>query len=110
MIASSLYPHLEVHQTDDAVDVTLIGCSMLDEKCVETVREELLALTDTLPGRHVYLNLAQVEYMASAGLGLLLTLKRRMDSTGGNLTLCGARPMVYELFVVTRLTRHFHIV
>jgi len=109
MLTQALHPHLDVQHTPEAVDVTLHNCHQLDEECLETVREELLDLCAALEHRHVFMNLAHVGYMPSAGLGLLLTLKQRLDRSGGRLTLCNLNPLVRELFVVTRLTSYFHI-
>jgi anti-anti-sigma factor len=109
MIASALYPHLEVREAAEAVDVTLVDCPQLDEDCLETVREELLGVAETFGQRHLFINLVHVEYMPSAGLGLLLTLKKKLERSGGRLTVCNLGPMVRELFVVTRLTSFFHI-
>ncbi len=109
MFARFALTHLHIRESADAVHITLVGCRRLDEQTLERVREELLALADELGACHVFLSLAQVGYMASAGLGLLLTLKKKLDQSGGQLVIWGINPLVRELFEITRLTEYFHI-
>jgi anti-sigma B factor antagonist len=110
MIARSTYSHLDVHESAETVHVVLIDCRQLDEQRLEAVRDELLAFAEELGPAQVCLSLAQVEYMPSAGLGLLLTFKKKLDQIGAQLVIGGIRPLVRELFEITRLADYFNIV
>jgi anti-sigma B factor antagonist len=53
---------------------------------------------------HILLDLAEVAFVDSAGLGGILSVLKRLPA-GGSLTLCGCRPAVLELLRLTRLDR-----
>jgi anti-sigma B factor antagonist len=50
------------------------------------------------------LNLSQVTFMDSAGLGAIMSVYRQLDGKG-SLQVCGLHPRVKTLFDITRLTR-----
>ncbi len=52
----------------------------------------------------VVLDLSDVEFVDSTGLGVFLSLLKRLPASGG-LVLCGCRPPVAELVRLTRLDR-----
>jgi len=47
------------------------------------------------------LDFAQVAYISSAGLRVLLTTHKKMLSAGGSLTIANAMPAVREVFDIT---------
>ncbi len=58
-------------------------------------------------GEHrAVLDMGEVEFVDSTGLGAVLSLLKRLPP-GGNLVLCGCRPAVLELLRLTRLDRVF---
>ncbi len=72
-------------------------------------REDLDAFLDSVairPGIHLVLDLADVHYMASAALGRLVGLKKRVASVGGRFTI---RHVDHELMEVFRITRLVHV-
>jgi anti-sigma B factor antagonist len=56
----------------------------------------------------ILLNLSEVQFVDSSGLGALLSLLRQLGE-GGNLMLCGIAENVMNLFRLTRLNRVFQI-
>jgi anti-sigma B factor antagonist len=54
--------------------------------------------------RRVVLNLSQVGFMDSAGLGAIMSLFRQINGDG-SLHVCGLHPRIKTLFDITRLTR-----
>jgi anti-sigma B factor antagonist len=58
--------------------------------------------------RKVVLDLADVQFMDSTGLGTLLSLVKRVPP-GGSLALCGCGAAVMELMKLTRLDRVFQV-
>jgi anti-sigma B factor antagonist len=56
----------------------------------------------------ILLNLAEVQFIDSSGLGTLLSLVRQLGEQG-NLMLCGVAGSVMSLLRLTRLNRVFQI-
>jgi len=56
----------------------------------------------------ILLNLSEVQFIDSSGLGALLSLLRQLGEQG-NLMLCGIAENVMNLFRLTRLNRVFQI-
>ena len=74
-------------------------------RALETLNQEAGAERDA----RLVVDLAQIEYLSSAGLGYLVGLLKKLRLGGGNLRLCGLRPSIFELFEVMRLTQIFDI-
>jgi anti-anti-sigma factor len=62
------------------------------------------ALTEAgaMPGCWVVLDLSGVEFMASAGVHVLLDVAGQLETGGGGLVLAGPRPMVARVLSLTR--------
>jgi anti-sigma B factor antagonist len=58
----------------------------------------------------VVLDLADVEFIDSTGLSVLLNGLRRVTRAGGRMALVCTNPTVLRLFVITRLDSTFQIV
>lgn len=59
--------------------------------------------TDELGTDHLLLDFSHVESIHSVELGTLITLHKRLKTSGGRLTLFNLRPEVFEVFTVCRL-------
>ena len=75
---------------------------------------EVKRLVDSL-GRHgtldrVTLDLSKLHIVNSSFLAALVVMKKRLQTSGCTLFLCGLRPMVREIFGQLRFDRLFHIV
>ena len=65
-------------------------------------------LIDLLPhSRHIVLDLGQIDFMDSSGLGLLVRFLGRMHSAEGELKLCAVPANVAEVLRITRLRTIF---
>ena len=62
------------------------------EEVVENELEEITALT---------VNMAQVEYVSSAGLRVLLAVEKKMKAKGGTLIVEESAPAVMDVFKIT---------
>jgi len=62
-----------------------------------------------LAGRHVIVNLSNLDFVDSSGIALLLKIHRQAAGQGKSCTLCGLNPTVQQVLVVTRLHRFFTI-
>jgi anti-sigma B factor antagonist len=86
--------------------VVHFGAASFTEPGVGDLAPALLRLADR---RGLRLDLARVEYLGAAGLGVLLRLRRRVQAAGGWLALENVSPRLREVFDVTGLTRLFPI-
>lgn len=58
--------------------------------------------------KHIILQLAEVPYVDSAALGVLVDTQRRLKEKGGEIYLVQVTPFVLRAFEITRLIRIFH--
>jgi anti-anti-sigma factor len=72
---------------------------------LDTCFKAVQALTD----RQIILDLSELSYIGSAGLGAFVTLKRAVDARQGHIVLVGLNPMVYDLFDTAGFTKLFAI-
>jgi anti-sigma B factor antagonist len=73
---------------------------------VDELREALHHLIDS-GSRHLVLDLDQVTFIDSTGLGVLVGACRRAQSRDGSLSVVGARPRLLATFRLTGLTGVF---
>ncbi len=57
----------------------------------------------------VVLELSELSYIGSAGLGAFITLRHAVEARHANIVLVGLNPMVYDLFETAGLTKVFTI-
>ncbi len=72
------------------------------------LRERLLQYMDK-GVQEVEVNMRQLDFIDSAGLGVLIGIHKRLLERGGHVTLRGLRGSVKELFTLTRLDKVFEI-
>ena len=60
-------------------------------------------------GNTLVIDMSCVEYISSAGLRVLLSTAKRLNSSAGKLALCGLQPYVLEVFDVAGFTSIFRI-
>jgi len=57
----------------------------------------------------VVLNLAELDYVSSAGLRVLLATAKKLSRQNGRLVLCGLLPSVHDVFRISGLLNIFPI-
>jgi len=98
-------PNLKVEQTETGMVVRLVGCGSLNEQTTPDVEQQLIGLAAELGGVHLVVDLAAIHYMSSIGLGMLIGLRQKLRTAGGQLSTRGVREEIYDMFDATRLTR-----
>jgi anti-sigma B factor antagonist len=88
--------HVVVHVTG-VIDVHTVG----------VLRDQLVAPVDA--GHDVVVDLSQVTFLDSTGLGVLVTARKRIDARGGRISLVVDGERVMKVFRITALTRLFTI-
>ncbi|HEX2805487.1 MAG TPA: STAS domain-containing protein [Kineosporiaceae bacterium] len=89
-----------VHQGRRIVRVT----GEVDVNTGPKLRDHLLALV--AGGEHdIVVDLSEVSFLDSSGLGVLVMVHKRIRTAGGALRLAGCQPEVVSIFHVTALDR-----
>ena len=91
------------------VTAARLNAKSFDQANARAVGDELSRLADAAGAGELHLDLAPLERLSSAGLGKLLLLYKKVRAAGGKLSLHNARPAVYGVFAVTRLTGLFNV-
>lgn len=83
---------------DNALILSLTG--RLDSLTSSSIETELLNHIEqtSLP---ILINLQSLDYIASAGLRIILMAAKRAKSQEKNLTLCGLQPQIYHVFEIS---------
>ena len=90
-------------------DVAIVDCSgriVLGEETA-SMRQYVKALLTQSP--HVVLNLAQVNYVDSSGVGTLVSLYTTARGAGGNIKLAGLGTRVKDVLQITKLGTIFEV-
>ena len=96
-----------VRHQGDAVIVDLVGdVDLLHNK---PIHQTLVDVCANKPSR-LLVNLTDVTYMDSSGVGLLVEAYRKSKKYGGQLILFGLTVRVRSVFEVTKLDKFFKIV
>jgi anti-sigma B factor antagonist len=100
-------PLPSIEHSGDTTVFIFSGGAVRDEE--DMLAKELRGHTDGLAGRHLLLDLAHVRGIYSIEIGTLITLHKRLQATGGRLTLLGVGPDVYEVLRVMCLHNYLEI-
>ena len=81
---------------DDSLEIALSG--RLDTLTSPQLEKELSSSLDGV--KQLVLDFSALEYVSSAGLRVLLTAQKVMN-TQGSMKICHVRPLVMEVFEIT---------
>ncbi|MFC6022846.1 STAS domain-containing protein [Plantactinospora solaniradicis] len=90
------------------------GCTVLevrgelDMATSPQLRERLQRLVDA-GDRQVVVDLAEVGFMDSSGLGVLVLIFKALRDVGGRLCLAAAQPAVRSVLTITSVDRAIHL-
>ena len=85
----------------DNVTIVTIQHEALDAKSAQDFRQDLEAIVEE--GNQVLLDLGNVEFVDSAGLGSIVASLKRLRSNGGELKICDVHKPVRALFELVRM-------
>ncbi|MFD2617695.1 MULTISPECIES: anti-sigma F factor antagonist [Terrilactibacillus] len=70
----------------------------LDHHTAEDLRNQVNDLMKQKAVQHILLNLGQLQFMDSSGLGVILGRYKQIASLGGEMVVCSISPAVRRLF------------
>lgn len=97
---------LKTHQLGEAVIVAVPGPN-LDVSNADEFKVSMSPILAT--SRKIVLDLGNVEFVDSSGLGSFLTCLRQLNAAGGDMKLCRMSKSVRTLFELVRMHRVFDI-
>lgn len=98
---------LSVHQDGRFQRLVLSGCDAIDHVNATAVKAEALALLGE--ASDVAVDLSEIEFIDSAGVGVLVALFKNSRLRGGRARFCGLRPGVRSVLEIIRLDQIFEI-
>jgi anti-sigma B factor antagonist len=93
-------PNPETRVLNVAGEIDVYTSSQLKEQVLNTIADGV---------RHLVLNLSQVEYLDSTGLGVLISALKHLRESQGNLIIVGPSSRITRIFEITGLYKIFTI-
>jgi anti-anti-sigma factor len=90
---------------ENAADGTVVVTGRLDAAQAPAAQSFLDGVNGT-----VTLDCSQLEYISSAGLGVLLKTQKRLLAADGKLRLAGLKPHIVDIFTYSGFDQLFEIV
>jgi len=100
---------LDVQTVSGITVARFIDNRILDEAVIQVVGDQMYRLVDDHGLKQIILDFQTVEHLSSAALGKLINMKKKVDASGGKLSMCNLRPELLKIFKVTKLTKVFDI-
>ena len=75
----------------------------LDHHTAENLRNQVEAQFEKNDLKHIVLNLEQLSFMDSSGLGVILGRYKQVKNIGGEMVVCAISPTVKRLFEMSGL-------
>ncbi|HEY3423977.1 MAG TPA: STAS domain-containing protein [Negativicutes bacterium] len=97
---------ITINVVDGQVIVDLVGSMYVEDASI--LREKLIASMES-GHKQFKINLNNVDYIDSSGLGVLVAIQKRALQMKGGVTIVGVKGTVKELFELTRLNQVFQM-
>ena len=81
--------------------------AILDALMIQEISEELNHLVETQHQQKLLLDFMKVKFLSSSALGILVTLRKKVDANKGDLVICGMNPELRKVFKITNLEKLF---
>lgn len=98
---------LLINSIRDVTVVTFEEISILDTIQVDYIGDTLNDLIDNRAVRKLVLDFANVRFLSSSALGVLITAQKKISAIKGQLILCGLRDELKKVFTISRLDKLF---
>ncbi|MFD2043845.1 STAS domain-containing protein [Ornithinibacillus salinisoli] len=94
--------NLEINVTEDSAKILVHLSGEIDVYTAPKLKDTLLQLTSN-NGNDIQVDLSQVSYMDSTGLGVFISALKSAKESGSTVTLVNLRERVLRLFQITGL-------
>ena len=100
---------IEVEYGINVTFVTFTQERIVDEQQIRELHDAFQKVIERNQSNRLILNFANVEFMTSALLGLLVRIHKKVCELGGHLQLSNLDPNLHRVFEITQLTKVFDI-
>jgi anti-anti-sigma factor len=98
---------LKITESEGVTLVAFRDASILDAITTQRVGRELYGLVESGNHPKLVLDFANVRFLSSQTLGVLLTLRRKADKGDVKIVLACIRPELHRVFEITNLDKLF---
>ncbi|MFB6496774.1 anti-sigma F factor antagonist [Bacillus haynesii] len=92
---------IDIYVKESVLCIRLTG--ELDHHTAETLRKQVSDQLEQSDIRHIVMNLADLSFMDSSGLGVVLGRYKEIKQLGGEMIVCAISPAVKRLFDMSGL-------
>jgi len=103
----SVAPKILVQKTWDVTIVDFQEVRLLEVHQIESIGRELYRLVDEMDRKKIILDFTKVQFLASAAIGMLMTLHKKMTAIKGTFIICGLKRDLMKVFEIMKLTKVF---
>lgn len=100
---------LEVEYGLNVTFATFTAERIVDEQQIQDLQKAFAQVVEKNQDNKLILNFANVEFMTSALLGLLVRIHKKVRELGGRIQLSNLDPTLMRIFEITQLTKVFEI-
>ncbi len=98
-------PKLVIQRMWDVTIVDVQEVRLLDASQIDAIGQELYRLVDQMDRKKLLLDLTKVRFLASAAIGVLMTLHQKTQAIQGTMVICGLRKELMRVFEIMKLTK-----
>jgi anti-anti-sigma factor len=102
-MADTKYEHFRVDTIDGNLILTITDEQVHGDSLADSLRQQMQAVVAAHAAKRIIIDFQNVSYISSAVFRPLLSLRRKLQETGGRMVLCNLRPLVLDVFHVLRL-------
>lgn len=93
----------------DVTFVTFTDERILEDKQLREIQKSFETVIERNDNKKLILDFANVKFMTSAFLGLLIRIHKKVCELGGQIQICNIDPNIRRVFEITQLTKIFDI-
>lgn len=94
-----------IRRTGDVCVADFVDTSILDSAKIDRIKADLEALADRMGHPKIVLSFDGVTHLASAMLGVLMSVNKKVTTMKGQLRITHLSPMIQEVIRITKLDK-----
>lgn len=99
--------NLLIHKMWDITVVNFEDARILEVSQINSIGEELFKLVDEQDRKKLILDMSKVQFLASAAVGMMITLHKKVTAAKGQMVVCGLKKQLMVVFEIMKLTKVF---